>query len=89
VHKSKYIIYSHAIDPDTPLIFPMWVKHSDMAELLPPSSEVLSAGFVEFGIPGKYGDPECRAYGDSVSLGIKSREIDSALINRALGIEVY
>ena len=81
---AKYIVvemHSGLCLMDTPIVFPKFIAHSDMAMQLRLADKVLSAGFVVF-IDGK---PE--AFGYSVSLGVKSRETDSKLIARALGIE--
>jgi len=52
--------------------------------------EPVSAGFISFGIDSKTGNPTCSCYGESISLGLKSEEIDSDLAKRQiLGISYF
>lgn len=56
----------------TPLIFPRSLKHSDFAEMVSPSLGVpVSAGFL---------DRDLLCYGESLSLGLHSREEDTGII---------
>jgi hypothetical protein len=45
--------------------------------------EPISAGFISFGI-GEDRNPDCSCYGESVTLGLKSMEDDSALAKRQI-----
>ena len=75
----KYIVYEGEI-ADTCIMFPKWVSHHEMSMH---RGKVLGAGFVDIQVT-----PEgvvYQAYGESTSLGIKSREEDSVLLNRQFG----
>lgn len=63
------------------LIFEEMVNHSDMACNF---KNVLGAGFV-FIVNGDY-SPEVSVYGESISLGVKSRDEDVGVIKRTLGL---
>ena len=90
--KAKYIIVEYPMGADTPYVFPVWEKHSDVAERMRALPDrVLSAGFVSFSAECDTGNCPCAivyvtAFGDSISLGKKSRPEDSKLIAKALGI---
>lgn len=75
--KMKYIIVDNG-QWDAPVIFDEFTQHYAMAANIP--GKVIAAGFVRFTPNGL----EC--YGNSVSLKISSREEDSALINKMLGV---
>jgi len=79
--KAKYIIVANSTI-ELPYVFPELVKHSDLARLVTKDTTltVVGAGFCHVSNTGSY---EC--YGDSSSLGVKSREEDSDLLNRMLG----
>lgn len=67
------------------LILPGHVTHSDIKNAFVEGS-IESAGFFSLGI--KDGVLKARAYGESVSLTVRSQpERDSFLINQALGFE--
>ncbi len=80
---AKYIvaeIVSGGVAMETPIIFPSFIAHSDIARNL---HKVISAGFVQFTPEGG----SCvEAFGESVSLNIKSRPKDARLIAYALGL---
>lgn len=77
--KAKYIIID-VYDLDLPVIFGEFMKHSDMANCINSKGKVIGAGFVHID-NGKY-----VCYGESISLGVKSREaIDSNYLNKYLG----
>ena len=79
LHRSKYII----IDSDfgeLPIVFSELFKHSDMKAI---QGKIVSAGFCFIDHNGQYS-----CYGDSVSLGLKSREEDATILNKMLGNSV-
>ena len=73
----KYIIFEGPLCQEV-VIFSSVMTHSNVAICI--GHEVVSAGFVEF-------SEHPQAYGESVSLGIKSRPEDTARILRHLNIE--
>lgn len=82
--RAKYIVaevVSGGVAMETPIIFPSFIAHSDIARNL---HKVISAGFVQF----TAGDDavDVQAFGESVSLNIKSRPRDSRLIACSLGL---
>lgn len=97
--KAKYIVVEIFCGPvgmkmemETPILFPEHVGHDDMARSLGITpDDVLAAGFVEI-YPQPSASHVCRseikikATGESTSLGVSSREEDSSLIRKALGI---
>jgi hypothetical protein len=67
-------------------IFSNWLSHREMYDKLrTPVSICVSAGFVQIGIE-KGG---ISAYGESDSLGIKSRPTDTALIYKNMSLYSY
>ena len=97
--RAKYIvveIFCGTMKMETPILFPPHVGHNDMTRSLSITpDDVLAAGFVEFstvehlhcGLP--FHVVEARAYGESTSLKVKSREVDSRLICQAMKIGDY
>lgn len=83
---AKYIVVClKGISIETPLVFPAFVEHADfMRRLGVERSQVISAGFVRFGV--KNGEPIVSAYGESISLRVGSRGSDSLLLYRTLEI---
>ena len=81
--RAKYIIIDNGISPESPIVFPAWLTHCDMARDV--GGTVLSAGFVEFLGDGS-GDTYCSVTGESVSLKSKPREHDGKIIAKALGL---
>ena len=80
LHAAKYIIYDDGLT-DVVIIFPNHIQHNSMAMML--GCEPISAGFVE--IDGTRSDePRAIAFGESVSLGLKSRPQDSKIIQEML-----
>ena len=72
---AKYIIVD-----GTAIVFSAGIKHSDMVRS---NQSVTGAGFVRFRAEiDEYGETiiKADAYGESVSLGIKSQEKDSRLL---------
>lgn len=63
----KYII----IDESFPVVFSDATKHSDLL----PLGNITSAGFCSFSVNEK-GDVRASTWGESVSLGVKSKEGD-------------
>ncbi len=84
---AKYIvaeIVSGGVAMETPIIFPSFIAHSDIARNL---HKVISAGFVEITTSeGRCNVVDVVAFGESVSLNIKSRPKDSRLIAYSLGL---
>ena len=72
----KYIVFDNIPDypvspQDVMVILPEFVNHATVAKKI--GGEVLSAGFVDL--------ENNTCYGESTSLKIKSREVDSKLFN--------
>ena len=83
--ETKYIVYE---DDDTGieemLIFSMTLQHYDVAKQFGVFGNIRSGGFVRIGIDHKGMIAE--AYGESISLGVKSREDkDTLILHRVLG----
>ena len=72
--KVKYIITKD----NKIIVFNEWFQHSDFRHFEP-----ISAGFISFGV-NKDNNPTCSCYGESISLGLKSREEDTAIAKRQL-----
>ncbi len=87
----KYIvveIFCGIMKMETPILFPAHVGHIDMARSLGITpDDVLAAGHVGLSASRHGDDVEVTAYGRSTSLGVESREEDSRLIFKALGLE--
>ena len=66
-------------DLETPVLFPVWLEHLDVSNAL--KYKVLSAGFVTIK------NNVVTAFGDSFSLCVKSREIDSQIISYHLSLD--
>ena len=83
--RGKYIIVDAGLDV-RPILFPCTINHSDFLKMF--SKEyIVSAGFFEVGAkPTKEDDRDISVccWGKSVTLGITSREEDSALIKKVL-----
>lgn len=74
--KAKYIRHGN-----TPVVFPETLVHADVArQLFGPGAIIHGAGFVQIDREGRY-----VCYGESISLGVKSREDDSDVLNMYLG----
>ena len=71
----KYIVF-RTEGMETPILFPATLQHWDVAEKFS-KWESLSAGFVG----RNESSGEIRAFGESLTLGIKSRPEDTALIS--------
>jgi hypothetical protein len=79
--ESKYICIDYGLAGDTIFIFPEYVVHKDVAHAMGGGNPIISAGFVR---RNHVGNLVC--YGESESLGIKSRpDADSALANMMFG----
>ena len=83
--EAKYIVYmDEEAGTETPVLFPSYVKHSDMARGF---DKVLSAGFVSIAMVGSLSKSQyvAHAYGESTSLKKKSDpKRDSHIITRML-----
>ena len=72
----KYLIYMNKkYGIETPLIFPKFLNHKEVANKIDSSNIPISAGFCDV-IDNKF-----KAHGRSQSLNISSREQDSRLLN--------
>jgi hypothetical protein len=66
------------------IVFGEIMLHSDFKDMKP-----ISAGFISFGID-EDGNPTCRCYGESISLGLSSdEEEDTFLTQSQLGFRYY
>jgi hypothetical protein len=75
--KTKYIV----TNDNEIIVFTELLQHSEFRRFEP-----ISAGFISFGI-NEQGNPTCSCYGESYSLGIKSRpEEDTLLAKRQLNM---
>ena len=76
--KNKYIIIKEG-SIEMPILFPGLLNHIDVARGT--GKEAVGAGFwdIDTNNPDKI---EYFAYGESITLGIKSREQDSEILNR-------
>lgn len=73
--RCKYIVWSAS----EYVLFPESMKHSDVARRLFHSRKPESAGFVSFGINADR-EVSVVCYGESESLGLKSKPSDSKII---------
>jgi hypothetical protein len=73
---AKYIIVDGCA-----IIFSAAIQHKDMVGH---NERATSAGFVRFYFDEKEDEIKVKAYGESVSLGIKSKERDSAILTRQI-----
>ena len=82
--EQKYVVVTEN-GIESAILFHGVLTHSEVKVF---GGEIVSAGFFSWGIKkDECGNPifSSRAYGDSVSLGLKSRpEIDSRLIDRTI-----
>lgn len=79
--RAKYIIWDDGVT-ECAMVFNNHIKHVDMVFKL--MVEPISAGFVQI-----LSNPsDARAYGESVSLNLKSRPEDSDIIRRMLFPEI-
>lgn len=77
MRKMKYIVVDDGLS-DNPYIFPDHIQHFYMLSVV--GGKIISAGFVRFT------PEELECYGESLSLGIKSRPIcDTQLIKSLIG----
>lgn len=74
----KYIVFDTPLNGDTIVIFPPMVPHDLMRDAL--VGPIVSAGFLSFEDRTR----TFRCHGESTSLGIKSREVDSFYASRLL-----
>jgi hypothetical protein len=71
------------IDDALPIIFGEYFKHSDIAECARRLGSVTSAGFVTL-TESSVGDITAEAHGESVSLNISAKPIDSKILTRVI-----
>jgi len=68
--KQKYVMTENNVI----IVFPELLQHSDFKHFNP-----ISAGFISFGV-NKDGNHSCSCYGESISLGLKSRPNEDTII---------
>lgn len=68
--KTKYV----RTKEDRIIVFSELNQHSEFK-----SFEPVSAGFISIGV-GEDGNPDCTCYGESVSLSLKSNEVEDTLL---------
>lgn len=78
----KYIMYDRG-GIETPILFPQFIEHDNMAIMIVPKGKLISAGFV------KLLDGKAHVSGKSISLGLLSREEDSEIIQDFLTWEGF
>lgn len=82
--RTKYIVGELTVPAGSVLgavVFPEYVEHAHMAKVFEPGEDnLVSAGFFQV-VEG-----QVEAYGESVSLGLSSRDQDSVLIAKAIGL---
>jgi hypothetical protein len=83
---TKYVIFKelegqYGAIYNVPIIFPDVLTHVDLADSHGGKENVLSAGFLSVG-QDENGNPSYRTYGESISLGVKSRPEDKRLVTR-------
>lgn len=64
------------------VIFSPTIRHSDLKPAWGLSGETVSAGFCTVQAKADSSDADVHCYGESVSLGLESREEDEEIINR-------
>ena len=86
MNKAKYIVYTGDHGLEEMIIFSELQTHSDIAQRLRVTGDIISAGFLHVGT-NVSGEAQASCYGDSVSLKVKAREEeDSVLAERTLAI---
>ena len=75
----KYIIVESKLNGEYPVLFPEHIKHSDMAQRFQ-HNKIVSAGKVLF----NGNEKDIVVFGNSISLGLKSKPEDTDLIRRGL-----
>jgi hypothetical protein len=73
---AKYVIVDGCA-----IIFSAAIQHKDMVGY---NEKATGAGFVRFYFDEKEDEIKAKAYGESVSLGIKSQEGDSSILTRQI-----
>lgn len=76
MNRMKYIMVDNGMY-DAPVIFDKAIEHTEVAQWV--VGAVISAGFIRYTKSGM------QCYGESIGLQIKSREEDSAIVNRMIG----
>ena len=80
----NYTKYVKTKDDDI-IVFSETMQHSQFKHWNP-----VSAGFIMFYIDKETGNPNCKCYGESISLGLKSNpEEDTARARYQLGLRDY
>ena len=74
--KLKYVVF----DNNEFVIFPPSMVHADVTQ----NRNVVGAGFCNFARKADSDEANCHCWGESISLGVESREEDEDIINRAL-----
>lgn len=97
MNRAKYIVIN-AEFPDTPVLFPVWCSHQEVARALVgidgiESGQVLSAGFVRIETAlmdtpnGQEAGVLVECFGESTSMDMKPQKIDAFLIEKMLGLK--
>jgi hypothetical protein len=73
---AKYVIVDGCA-----IIFSAAIQHRDMVGY---NEKATGAGFVRFYFDEKEDEIKAKAYGESISLGVKSQEGDSAILTRQI-----
>jgi hypothetical protein len=76
-YKSKYVVFEDERGLVIPMVFSELMQHVSM---VPSNVKVLGAGFCYINEKGLY-----QCYGQSVGLGVQSREDDTRILNKYLG----
>ncbi len=74
----KYIIIERGLD-EIGIPFPEMIGHNDMQFMLGADTKVIGAGFFSIGV-GENGVQLLSCYGESVTLKIKSRGFEDAMV---------
>jgi len=76
--RAKYIMFDNGL-MQVPIIFPIVIGHSEMGRNFP-NWNVVSAGFVQWTKDGIF------AFGDSITLKVKSRPEDTTYMRKYLNL---
>jgi len=77
----KYVVFLGEFGIESPVVFPETVNHSAFK----PLGKIISAGFVSFTQDSKTLEKFASCWGESTSIGVKSRMVeDSELITRMI-----
>ena len=85
--KSKYVILEEPNETPVVFVIDACLNHSDIARAFQ-NWKVVSGGFcsIDSHDPENFDKPLVTVWGESVSLGVKSREIDSKIIAQRISL---